>query len=72
MQFTCFHVLPGSAETQVIYGGIVKRISITYLSVAFLPKISKSFHMYKKVRFSRATRTEQGVSGRCLCFPYME
>ena len=30
MQFTCFPVLPGSAEAQVIWGGIVKRRLIAY------------------------------------------
>ena len=30
MQFSCFPVLPGSAEAQVIWGGIVKCILIAY------------------------------------------
>jgi len=30
MQFLCFPVLPGSAEAQVIWGGIVKHILIAY------------------------------------------
>ena len=30
MQFSCFSILPGSAEAQVIWGGIVKRLLIAY------------------------------------------
>jgi len=30
MRFSCFSVLPGSAEAQVIWGGIVKRLLIAY------------------------------------------
>jgi len=30
MWFSCFPVLPGSAEAQVIWGGIVKRLLIAY------------------------------------------
>jgi len=30
MQFSCFPVLPGSEHAQVIWGGIVKRLLITY------------------------------------------
>jgi len=30
MQFSCFPVLPGSAEAQVIWGGTVKRILVAY------------------------------------------
>jgi len=30
MWFSCFHVLPGSAEAQVIWGGLVKRLLIAY------------------------------------------
>jgi len=30
MWFSCFHVLPGSAQAQVIWGGIVKRLLIAY------------------------------------------
>ena len=30
MWFSCFPVLPGSAETQVIWGGIVKRFLVAY------------------------------------------
>jgi len=33
-----FPILPGSAEAQVIWRGIVKRLLIAYLSVAFGPK----------------------------------
>jgi len=30
MWFSCFPVLPGSAEAQVIWGGILKRLLIAY------------------------------------------
>ena len=30
MRVSCFPVLPGSAEAQVIWGSIVKRLLITY------------------------------------------
>ena len=42
MQFSCFPVLPDSAEAQVIWGGIAKlRLIAYFMSV----KISKSVHM---------------------------
>jgi len=30
MQFSCFHILPGSAEDKVIWDGTVKRLLIAY------------------------------------------
>jgi len=36
MRFSCFPVLPGSVEAQVIWGGTVKRLLIAY----FIPSIS--------------------------------
>ena len=30
MRFSCFPVLPGIAEAQVVWGGIVKRLLIAY------------------------------------------
>ena len=30
MQFSCFLVSPGSAEAQVIWGGVAKRLLIAY------------------------------------------
>ena len=48
MLFSCFPVLPGSAEAQVIWGGKVKYFWILIaLSVTFLPKISISIHMWQ-------------------------
>ena len=38
MRFSCFPVLPGSAEAQVIWGGTLKRFCLLTLSVTFLPK----------------------------------
>ena len=40
MWFSCFCVLPGSAEAQVIWGGIVKRLLIAY----FISNISAKKH----------------------------
>jgi len=34
MQFSCFPILPGSAEAHVIRGGIVKRLLIAYFPMA--------------------------------------
>jgi len=53
MRFSCFPVLPGSAEARVIWGGIVKRL------ITFLPKISKSVHIcqsYSKSKVGRILR----------------
>jgi len=33
MWFWCFPILPGSAEAQVISGGIVKRLLIAYINI---------------------------------------
>jgi len=46
MWFSCFHVLPGSAEAQVIWGGIVKRLLIAYfISNISAKNMSKSIHV---------------------------
>jgi len=65
MWFSCFPVLTGSAEAQVIWGGTVKRLLIAYTSsVTFLPKNIKihsrasSYSKPKVVRFFR-----HGVDG---------
>jgi len=42
MQFTCFPILPGGAEAQVIWGGRVKHVLIAY----FISNISAK--KYKK------------------------
>jgi len=43
MRFSCFHVLPASAEAQVTWGGTVKRLLIAY----FIGNISaKNFKMH--------------------------
>jgi len=42
----CFHVLSGSAEAQVIWGGTVKRLFIVYfIRNVSAKKISKSVHV---------------------------
>ena len=46
MRFSCFPVLPGSAEAQVIRGGIVKCLLIAYfIGNISAKKISKSVHV---------------------------
>ena len=49
-----FPILPGSAEAQVIWGGIVKRLLVEYIIVNIsVQKISKSIHVcqsYSKPR----------------------
>jgi len=52
---SCFRVLPGSAEAQVIWGGIVKRLLIAYI-IGIMPKILKSIHVcqsYSKPKVGR-------------------
>jgi len=53
----CVPVLPGSAEAQVIWGGILKRLLIVYLiSSIFYQKIPKSVHIcqsYSKPKVGR-------------------
>jgi len=46
MQFSCFSVLPGNAEAQVVWGGV---FWVLILLVTFLLKISKSVHVHVKV-----------------------
>ena len=60
MWFSCFRVLPGSAEAQVIWGGIVKRLLIAYFIGNICQKISKSIHMrqsYSKPKVGRFFET---------------
>jgi len=47
--FSCFPVLPGSAEAQVIWGSTVKRLLIASLLVTFLPKKYENVFTYVKV-----------------------
>ena len=54
-----FPVLPGSAEAQVIWAGTVKCLLIACLSVTFLPKISKSVHVYES--YSKPKVFRRGV-----------
>ena len=72
MRFSCFSVLPGSAEAQVIRSGIVICLLIAYsVSNISAKKISKSIPMsqsysnpkhgvYKDVRFLHASRQPTG------------
>ena len=56
MQYSCFPVLPGSAEAQIIWSGILKCLWLLTSSVTFLPKISKSVHVcrsYSKPKVAR-------------------
>jgi len=60
MWFSCFCILPGSAEAQVIWGGIVKRLLIAYfIGNISTKKISKSIHVrqsYSKPKVGRFLR----------------
>ena len=49
MWFSCFPVLPGSAEAQVTWGGIVKRLLIAYFIGNISAKNIKSIHVSIKV-----------------------
>jgi len=49
MQFLCFLFLPGSAEAQVIRGGILKRILIAYFIGNISAKKYQTPFMYVKV-----------------------
>jgi len=61
MWFSCFLILPGSAEAQVIWGGIVKRLLIAYfIGNISAEKISKSIHVrqsYGKPKVGRFFET---------------
>jgi len=60
MWFSCFCVLPCSAEAQVIWGGIIKRLLIAhFISNISAKKISKSIHVrqsYSKPKVGRFLR----------------
>ena len=60
MCFSCFRVLPGSAEAQVIWSGIVKRLLIAYfIDNISAKKISKSINVhqsYSKLKVGRFLR----------------
>ena len=45
IRFLCFPVLLGSAEAQVTWGGIVKRLLIAYFIGNISAKISKCVHV---------------------------
>jgi len=56
MRFSCFPVLPGSVEAQVIWGGVVKRVLFAYFVGNISDKISKSVHVcqsYSKAKVGR-------------------
>jgi len=53
----CFHVLPGSAEAQVIWGGIVRHLLIAYfMGNISAKKISKSIHVRQRYSKSKVGR----------------
>jgi len=57
MQFSCFLVLPGNAEAQVIRGGTVKHVLTAYfIGNISAKKISKSVHTYQSYRKPKAGR----------------
>jgi len=68
MQFSRFPVLPGSAETQVIWCGIVKCLLIAYfIGNIFAKKISKSIHMCES--YSKPTKLDVFWDGVVVTAP---
>jgi len=67
MQFSCFPVLPGSAEAQFIWGGIVKRRLIAYsIDNSYAKNISKSVYVcqsYSKPKVERFSRHSVDLLG---------
>ena len=54
MWFSCFCVLPGSAEAQAIWGGIVKLLLVAYfIGNISAEKISKSIHVCQVIARQR-------------------
>ena len=49
MPFSCFPVLPGSAEAQVIWGGTVKRLLTAYFICNISAQKYQNVFMYVKV-----------------------
>ena len=77
MWFLCFPVLPGSAEVQVIWGGIVKRLLIVYFICNISAKKYQNPFMCLKVIasqkwdvFETRCRTVQPVA-TCRQSPYV-
>jgi len=60
MRFSCFPVLPGSAEAQVIWGGTVKCLLIAYfIGNISAKKYQNAFHVcqsYSKSKVGRFLR----------------
>jgi len=55
--FLCFPILPGSADVQVIFGGVIKCLLIAYfVNNISARKVSKSIHVcqsYSKPKVGR-------------------
>ena len=64
MWFSCFPVFPGSAEIQIIWGGIVKRLLIAY----FIGKIStkKCQNPFMCVKVIASQRWDVFFETRCI------
>jgi len=59
MRFSCFHILPGSAEAQVTWGGTVKRLLIAYFIGNISAKTYQCIHVcqsYSKPKVGRFLR----------------
>ena len=71
--FSCFRVLSGSAEAQVIWGGVVKRLLIAYfIANITAKKVSKSIHVrqsYSKPKVGRFLR--HGVDENAIYWFYL-
>ena len=65
MQFSCFPVLPGSAEVQVIWDGTIKRLLIAYfIGNISAKKISKCIHVCQSYSKSMVGRFSTAASGK--------
>ena len=66
--FSCFRVLPGSAEVQVIWAGTVKRLLIAYfIRNISAKKISKSIHVHQSYSKPKVGRF---FEMRCSCISH--
>jgi len=72
MRFSCFPVLPGSAEAQVIWGGIVKSLLIVYFIGNISAKKYQNAFTYVKVNANQRSdvflRRSVHIILMCLVF----
>jgi len=69
MQFSCFPVLPGSAEAYVIWGGIVKHLLIMYLYTAAKSSHCRELITGQWLDYDGLWVVESCVTSQCLTLP---